>query len=353
MDDSFQNRFIENIKDSNIAPISWYMNTIGIKRGLSMVDDETVKSIFIDGQIEMFIFLVQLGYSWDTPEFSDFLDDSLTNKNAGIMFYILYIKTGIYHFVGLDQGPEEPDAPYQILMNKEYVQKTQYRPVLIDDKQLQGHLDLDPKPNIVYSCPNGHYHSADNCGVPVTITKCSDCDSIVGGWNHYLVPGNYIVYHNGYNSSYLWYGNFPVQSYARYLKLVEQYNISASLYPDIDLIEPVDDKSKNDIARHITEVDNIHITEDTVCSICGESPVNKDKKLVLDDIYLLPDCGHVLCEECLTNARGGDINDIYGVDNFENRKCGICYKSFRFGGSKNHKKALRYHLNSSQKCVIL
>lgn len=142
MDDSFQNRFIENIKDGNIAPISWYMNTIGIKRGLSMVDDETVKSIFIDGQIEMFIFLVQLGYSWDTPEFSDFLDDSLTNKNAGIMFYLLYIKTGIYHFVGLDQGPEEPDAPYQILMNKEYVQKTQYRPVLIDDKQLQGHLDL-------------------------------------------------------------------------------------------------------------------------------------------------------------------------------------------------------------------
>lgn len=133
------------------------------------------------------------------------------------------------------------------------------------------------------------------------------------------------------------------------LMLVEQYNISDSLYPEIDLIEPVDNKSKNDIARHITEVDNIHITEDTVCSICGESPVNKDKKLVLDDIYLLPDCGHVLCEECLTNARGGNINDIYGVDNFENRKC---YKSFRFGGSKNHKKALRYHLNTIVKLKI-
>ena len=115
-------------------------------------------------------------------------------------------------------GIGDPSSPH---MSKKFVQFTQYRPLYLDDGDLGIILQLVPRPHVVYACPVGHLHSADNCGIPTVLKVCSDdCPFLTGGVHHFLAPGNYIVYHDNYEPAKVWYVNFPVYDYQSYEFLV-------------------------------------------------------------------------------------------------------------------------------------
>jgi hypothetical protein len=122
--------------------------------------------------------------------------------------------------IGIDLGFGDPNAPYQIPMSKNFVKYTQYRKLPLNNDDLRILLSENPKPHVVYSCPLGHLHACAACGVPQEVAICGidGCREYVGGKNHLLVPGNYIVYHDGYDYAKVWYGDFPAYTYSSYLK---------------------------------------------------------------------------------------------------------------------------------------
>ena len=193
--------------------------------------------------------------------------------------------------IGVDAPNDigDPTALYQKPLSKQFVQNAQYRQVPLDLVELQPHLNLNPKPHVVYACPVGHLHSADNCGIPMELKVCSnDCPFLTGGVHHFLAPGNYIVYHDNNDSAKVWYGNFPVYDYPSYELLVEQYNMAAIL-SDLPTIISDPEKGFTNIARE----EDIKVEDRTECSIC-KLPVEDGKT------YVFPECGHFICEECLT-----------------------------------------------------
>jgi hypothetical protein len=235
----------------------------------------------------------------------------------------------------------EPTAPYQIPMSKQFVQKTQYRKLPLNDEVLRVHLQTEPKPHVVFACPVGHLHSRENCGVPMELRVCNEgdhCPFIVGGTHHFLAPGNYVVYHDGYVHANVWYGNFPVFDYPAYELLVEQYNLAADKV-NLPRIVPVAELGFTNIAR----LADIPVAEGAECPMCGD-------ELQVGKIYVIPDCGHPICEECLERIRGGNLENINvgDAENFQRRRCGICERRFRFGGGM--KKYKLYKDNSS--CII-
>jgi Leucine-rich repeat (LRR) protein len=235
----------------------------------------------------------------------------------------------------------DPTAPYQIPMSKQFVQKTQYRKLPLNDEVLRIHLQTEPKPHVVFACPVGHLHSRADCGVPTELRVCNEgdnCPFIVGGIHHFLAPGNYIVYHDGYVHANVWYGNFPVFDYPTYELLVEQYNLAADKV-NLPRIVPVAELGFTNVAR----LSDIPVAEGTECPMCGD-------ELEVGKTYVLPDCGHPICEECLSRIRGGNIANINvgDAENFQRRRCGVCSQRFRFGGVP--KKYKLYKDNSS--CII-
>ena len=68
--------------------------------------------------------------------------------------------------------------------------------------------------------------------------------------------------------------------------------------------------------------------------------------------YIFPECGHLICEECLIAARGGNLANINvgDAENFQRRRCGICGLRFKFG--KSSKKRYKAYKHSSEACSI-
>ena len=237
-------------------------------------------------------------------------------------------------------------APYSIYLSQEFVKKTQYKPS--NDPTIKDLVEYESKNNnlkihLVYACPQGHLTYATGCGVPTKITKCIECDFYVGGVHHLVVPGSYIVYHDGYVDAHVWYGTFPIYSKQIYLKLVEQYNIAAQGVglPEIEVI----DKDPAIARRIIEDRDEIRIPDDATCNACDE-PLNRRND------YYLPDCGHIICEECLRNARGGNLENINDPDdeNMKFRQCVTCNKRYRFGGGLRRYRITRHV--SDKSCII-
>jgi hypothetical protein len=228
----------------------------------------------------------------------------------------------------------DPTAPYQIPMSKQFVQKTQYRKLPLNDEVLRIHLQTDPTPHVVFACPVGHLHSRADCGVPTELRVCEvdNCPFIVGGIHHFLAPGNYVVYHDGYVHANVWHGNFPVFDYPTYELLVEQYNLAADKV-NLPRIVPVAELGFTNIAR----LSDIPVAEGTTCPMCGD-------ELQVGKTYVLPDCGHPICEECLARIRGGNLENINvgDAENFQRRRCGVCSRRFRFGGGM--KRRLKHKL---------
>jgi hypothetical protein len=44
-----------------------------------------------------------------------------------------------------------------------------------------------------YKCKNGHIYAITECGGAMQISKCPDCDAIIGGQNHRLESGNMVA----------------------------------------------------------------------------------------------------------------------------------------------------------------
>jgi Leucine-rich repeat (LRR) protein len=235
-------------------------------------------------------------------------------------------------FIGPDESPEYP-APYQIYMSQEFVKQTQYKPLPLDNDDLNLQLTLEPKPHIVYACPDGHLHSADGCGVPTEVFICgiNDCKLIVGGKHHLIVPGNYVVYHDGYLSAKIWFGEFPIGSYDMYKKIRTQSNKARRDIgePELPLLPPIESNT----ARKVKPDDIVAQDVNVECLICGD-PINKDDA----NAYLLPACGHLMHEECVKGARGDNlawIDDRDGIaipeQDLLDRKCPVCGINFKFG----------------------
>jgi len=226
--------------------------------------------------------------------------------------------------IGAEQGPVI-DGTYKIPMNRDFVRQTQWRPLPLENEHLQDHLNLVPRPHIVWSCPAGHLHSANNCGVPTEIVRCGieDCNYLVGGLNHYLSPGNYVVYHDGHQHSTIWFGSLTVNDYKTYEDLVNQYNMTAQKFNlhTINLLPEVGVPA----ARRLDEEEAREIPEDSQCGACTD--VFEPEQAV----YLLP-CNHLIHEECLINARGGDIANVNNgtAENLANRRCAFDNTRFRF-----------------------
>ena len=253
-----------------------------------------------------------------------------------------------------DLGAGDPDAPYQIPMPQEFVTMTQWRPNVTAEQQEEMNIELrrSPKPHVIYACPAGHIHSANNCGIPVVISECGieGCIRLVGGLEHFIAPGSYIVYNAGENTGYIWYGSFPVYSYSIYLRLIEQANIARAQI-DMDLIIPVEPRLELLTARPYTQSDVLLANVNRQCPVC-EDPLLRDGQprprpapnasaYIIQEYernpnysttYLLPDCGHLICKDCVRASRGGTLDPDANAteENLVARICGICERRFKF-----------------------
>ena len=272
-----------------------------------------------------------------------FTDSELIGKKDYELKEIIFSYNHILNtFIGPDQSPEYP-APYQIYMSQDFVKKTQYKPLSLDDDDLRILLSENLKPHVVYACPDGHLHSAGDCGIPTQISLCgiNGCKLFVGGLHHMLVPGSYIVYHDEYKYAKIWYGNFPVESYRIYKRLLDQTNKSRQKIGKSELIiQPQTDEDNLIIARPLQEDDiisDLYLHGNVECKVCGDDII-----LGEDNLYILPNCGHLLHRDDVEGYREGNLSNIYEYENGEDiaddkmgmRKCPECDKKFAFGKSK-------------------
>jgi predicted RNA-binding Zn-ribbon protein involved in translation (DUF1610 family) len=102
------------------------------------------------------------------------------------------------------------------------------------------------------------------------------------------------------------------------------------LEPELALLPPVADTN---IARKIVDADIVAENVNAECKICGD-PINRNDA----NAYILPECGHLMCKDCVETARGGNlawINDKDGVaipdEDLRARKCPVCDINFKFG----------------------
>jgi Leucine-rich repeat (LRR) protein len=282
-----------------------------------------------------------------------FTDPELIGKSNDEIQNIIFksISSILDKFIGPEISPEY-ESPYKIEMTQNFVKQTQYKPLPLDNDELSIVLSLEPKPHIVYACPVGHLHSAKDCGIPTEIINCSkDCKLLVGGTHHMLVPGSYIVYHDEYEYAKIWYGNFPIQSYRIYKRVLKQANKSRREIgePEIIPIQQTQEEKDNEqliIARPLKPDDAIldmYLYGNVECKICGEDIILGD-----DNIYILP-CGHLLHKEDVEGYREGNLDNIYedvngndiADDIMGKRKCHVCEKQFAFGKTKSIRKTSR------------
>ena len=221
-------------------------------------------------------------------------------------------------------------------MTQNFVKQTQYKPLPIDNDNLRILLEENPKPHVVYACPVGHLHSANACGVPTQVATCGieDCNLLVGGLHHMLVPGSYIVYHDGYQDARIWYGNFPIFSYDQYRRMRSQANSARrQMIPPVPQLALLPQVADTNIARRIVDADIVAQDVNAVCDICGDD-INRNDA----NAYILPECGHLMHQECVEGARGGNlawINHRDGIpipdEDLRARKCPVCNINFKFG----------------------
>lgn len=291
-------------------------------------------------------------------------DITIRNKEGNNFQDIQNRLNGTNMFIGQLEGYGDRDAPYQIRLSSKFVAYTQYRPIKPEDsEELRNILESVPKPHIVYSCPVGHLHWSEACGVPTQVDRCGrdttsgPCKMLVGGVQHFLCPGCFVVYHDGYIVSKIWFGDFPAYSYPKYLQLVEQYNMavewSKKEMPDLNLqyMVPGEEKIPEDVALKINNLKDYEevIVKQGGCSICSSG-------LDETDSYYLLNCGHLLCEDCLRSARQGDLTNInVGTEeDFAMRKCGIagCGKRFHFGDPLQKIKLYKFAKHKKSSCII-
>ncbi len=279
-----------------------------------------------------------------------FTDPQLIGKADSELKDIIFSYNYIFNtFIGPAPSPEYP-APYQIFMSQDFVKKTQYKPLPFDNDDLRILLSENPKPHVVYACPDGHLHSAGDCGIPTQISLCgiNGCKLFVGGLHHMLVPGSYIVYHDEYKYATLWYGNFPVESYRIYKRLLDQTNKSRREIGKSEIIIQAQtqeeiNKEQLMIARPLQEDDvisDLYLHGNVECKVCGDDII-----LGEDNLYILPNCGHLLHRDDIKGYRENNLRNIYEYEDGEDiaddkmglRKCPICSKQFAFGKSSNRK----------------
>ena len=284
-----------------------------------------------------------------------FTDPQLIGKKDSELKEIIFSYNHIFNtFIGPAQSPKYP-APYQILMSQDFVKKTQYKPLPFDNDDLRILLSENPKPHVVYACPDGHLHSAGNCGIPTQISVCGfdGCKLFVGGVRHMLVPGSYIVYHDEYNYATLWYGNFPVKSYPIYEKLVNQFNKTRIQIGKSEIVPHPKNEEEIQVARPLQEDDDIldmYLHGNVQCVICAYDII-----LGEDNLYILPSCGHLLHKDDVKGYREGNLNNIYEYENGQDiaddkmdmRKCPECHKKFAFG--KSNRKFKVYKRKTSKR----
>jgi len=282
-----------------------------------------------------------------------FTDPQLIGKADSELKDIIFSYNHIFNtFIGPDPSPEYP-TPYHIFMSQDFVKKTQYKPLPFDNDDLRILLSENPKPHVVYACPDGHLHSAGDCGIPTQISLCgiNGCKLFVGGLHHMLVPGSYIVYHDEYKYAKIWYGNFPVESYRIYKRLVNQTNKSRREIGKSDIIIQAQsqeeiNKEQLMIARPLEEDDvilDMYLHGNVVCKVCGDD-IN-----IGEELYILPSCGHLLHKDDVEGYREGNILNIYEYQDGEDiaddkmgmRKCPECAKQFAFGKSSKRKTSKR------------
>ncbi|KAH7439976.1 hypothetical protein KP509_04G085400 [Ceratopteris richardii] len=106
----------------------------------------------------------------------------------------------------LKEDPGNKDAQNMLVLVKEGKQ-TQADVVAVLMKEVggKGHW---------YKCPNGHYYVVGECGGPMQLSKCPDCQETVGGQNHKSAAGNTHSSIDGSSHS-AWsdrtgFGGFPV-----------------------------------------------------------------------------------------------------------------------------------------------
>ena len=263
----------------------------------------------------------------------------------------------IYRLIGSYYSDDiHNDGLYSIYMSSEFVKYTQYKPYIQLDPDTRDNIRVIEESgngdvHLIYACPDGHLHASDNCGVPTTISKCNyptkedgvSCPHYVGGLYHMLVPGNYIVKHDGYSPAALYYGYFPVYTYKIYDKMYEQainaikkYNDSPSQFLDFrikDLSLKSENIDENITAKKYTvESSQPRTDNNDVCFACTEIFSKTDQGGYStnvqgpNELYMLP-CGHLIHKECLATARGlnqdnlDDDNNINDEIDVSGRVC--------------------------------
>jgi hypothetical protein len=237
------------------------------------------------------------------------------------------------------------DGLYSIYMSSEFVKYTQFKPYIQLDDNTKNNIKLIEQSgngdnHLIYACPDGHLHASDNCGVPTTISKCNYaltigglCANYVGGLYHMLVPGNYIVKHDGYSPAALHYGYFPVYTYKIYEQIyeqaknaIQQYNSSPStsrrgtLNPRMaDLLPMSENIDGNITAKKYTGQTTPRADNNDVCFVCAEIFSKTDQGYSTNveganELYILP-CGHLIHKGCLATARGLNQNDFDNPNN--------------------------------------
>ena len=100
--------------------------------------------------------------------------------------------------------------------------------------------------------------------------------------------------------------------------------------PQLALLPQVADTN---IARRIVDADIVAQDVNAVCDICGDD-INRNDA----NAYILPECGHLMHQECVEGARGGNlawINHRDGIpipdEDLRARKCPVCNINFKFG----------------------
>jgi hypothetical protein len=254
-----------------------------------------------------------------------------------IKHYLTY-RTVIDNFIGITPRykPVWGDK-YTVDMSQEFCKYTQYKPLPLDDGNLKAMLAQNPNDNIIYSCMDGHLHSSGNCGIPQEISVCGyptnngSCGYLVGGLQHYLVPGCHIVYHKLEEYSVLYYGEIGTFNYAIYKKMYEQankavenYNKEAEenkkymanepfLFPENPYIDIKPLRTDTLVARpsRVNEAPS----RESSCFACMSKFEQNDR-----NIYILP-CSHFIHLECLASVRGVKEQDV--TDNTEANKDSI------------------------------
>jgi hypothetical protein len=263
---------------------------------------------------------------------------------------------------------------YHVPLTKFFVKHSQFKPLpwygINPPEGFKNNEELSKiikssNPGMIFACPRGHLHSADNCGIPTEVNVCgypmdnnSNCELIIGGYQHILVPGNYAVYIKSVSSNYhfIYYGNFPIRSnienlsdYDLYLKLLEQANVvNRGLgFPDIPTI------AEKPVPAAIPLDKDIILRSDvnTECPIYGTPFDIIERKYVGNPEdpgeypYILLECGHLISKEGIYALRGNKPENEWPEVKCPIVKCGKYYK---FGNTQCAiRKMVSYNIKSN------